>query len=74
MAPAGEKVLVHEKPKQRGSWDDHGILGYWYLIAATTATGLPSTNGEHDSDTVEFFPYVAPMPQQSSRDQAIQPV
>jgi hypothetical protein len=30
MAPPGTKVLIHEKPQQRGSWDPHGIEG-WYL-------------------------------------------
>ena len=78
LAPAGTKVLVHEKPKQRGSWDDHGIQG-WYITPSINHYRcyncyLPSTNGERDSDTVEFFPHVAPMPQQSGADQAIQAV
>ena len=78
LAPAGTRVLVHEKPKQRGSWDDHGIPG-WYIGPSLNHYRcyncyLPTTNGERDSDTVEFFPHVAPMPQQSSRDQAIQAV
>ena len=33
LAPPGTEVIVHEKPKQRGSWDDHGIKG-WYLEPA----------------------------------------
>ena len=78
LAPAGTKVLVHEKPKQRGSWDDHGIRG-WYIGPEVNHYRcyncyLPTTHGERTSDTVEFFHHVAPMPQQSSRDQAIQAV
>ena len=30
LAPPGCKVIIHEKPKQRNSWDQHGKLG-WYL-------------------------------------------
>ena len=78
LAPPGSQVLVHEKPKQRGSWDDHGLRG-WYMEPAMAhyrcyTCYIPATNGERISDTVEFFPHVAPMPQQSSRDQAIQAI
>ena len=30
LAPAGTKVLVHEKSRQRASWANHGIQG-WYV-------------------------------------------
>jgi hypothetical protein len=30
LAPPGCKVLIHEKPDQRRSWDPHGVKG-WYL-------------------------------------------
>ena len=78
LAPVGTKVLVHEKPKQRGSWVDHGIPG-WYLGPCLDHYRcyncyLPTTNGERVSDTVELFPHVAPMPKQSSADQAIQAI
>jgi len=29
MAPVGMKVVVHEKPMQRGTWDPHGVEGYY---------------------------------------------
>ena len=29
IAPPGTKVVVHEKPHQRGSWDPHGKDGYY---------------------------------------------
>ena len=71
MAPLGTKVLVHEKPKQRGSWADHGVVG-WYIGPALNhyrcyLCYIPSTNGVHVSNTVEFFPHAAPMPRLSSR-------
>jgi hypothetical protein len=30
MAPRGARIIAHEKPKQRSSWDPHGVDG-WYL-------------------------------------------
>jgi hypothetical protein len=30
MAPPGRKVIIHEKPQQRKTWDPHGTEG-WYL-------------------------------------------
>jgi hypothetical protein len=30
LAPPGCKIVVHEKPGQRASWDPHGVIG-WYL-------------------------------------------
>jgi hypothetical protein len=30
LAPPGTKVIIHEKPQQRGSWDPHSVDG-WYL-------------------------------------------
>jgi hypothetical protein len=34
MAPPGTRVIAHEKPKQRASWDPHAVDG-WYLGPAT---------------------------------------
>jgi hypothetical protein len=50
LRPPGTKVIVHEKPHQRGSWDPHGKLG-WYVGPALehyrchrchTANGSPT--------------------------------
>jgi hypothetical protein len=30
MAPPGTRVIAHKKPKQRASWDPHGVDG-WHL-------------------------------------------
>jgi Reverse transcriptase (RNA-dependent DNA polymerase) len=59
--PPGTKVVVHEKPHQRGSWDPHGKLG-WYLGPAMEhyrchRCHINTTNSERISDTVEFFPH-----------------
>ena len=29
IAPAGSKVLIHDKPSARGSWAPHGVLGFY---------------------------------------------
>ena len=29
IAPAGSKVLIHDKPGARGSWAPHGVLGFY---------------------------------------------
>jgi hypothetical protein len=60
MAPPDTKVLIHDKPQKRGSWDPNGVEG-WYLgpalqnyrcyhIFATKTKATRITN------TVEFFP------------------
>ena len=30
IAPAGMKIIIHDKPKERGSWQDRGTTG-WYI-------------------------------------------
>jgi len=76
LAPPGTKVLVHEKPKQNGTWADHGIEG-WYIRLAPNhyrcyKCYLPSTNGERISDTVEFFPTHVDMPKFGTAEQITQ--
>jgi len=63
LAPAGTKVFVHNKPKQRGSWSNHGIEG-WYIGPTLehyrcVKFYLPSTGSVRDTDTVQFFPTFA---------------
>jgi hypothetical protein len=60
LMPPGAKVIVHEKPHQRGSWEPHGKLG-WYLRLALEhywchQCHIITTNSERISNTVEFFP------------------
>ena len=78
LGPPGTRVLVHEKPRQRGTWADHGVEG-WYCAPAIHhyrcySCYIPSTNRDRISDTVEFFPTVINMPKLSSQDKAIQAI
>jgi hypothetical protein len=33
LIPPGSKIVAHEKPSQRGSWDPHGKLGRYIGLA-----------------------------------------
>jgi hypothetical protein len=75
LAPLGTKTLVHEKPKQRGTWASHGVEG-WYINHAPEhyrcyEIYITATGGTRFADTVEFFPTHCPMPATSSADVAI---
>jgi hypothetical protein len=66
MAPPGTKIVVHEKPKQRHTWDPHGVDG-WYLGRATEhyrcyRVFINKTRSERITKTVEFFPQEIEMP------------
>jgi hypothetical protein len=66
LAPPGTKILIHEKPNQRQSWDPHGVEG-WYLRPATDhyrcyRVYVNKTSAERITDTVEFFPQEIEMP------------
>ena len=60
MVPPGTKVIIHEKPLQRHSWDPHGRVEGWYLRLAMehyrcySVFTIP-TQAERNLDTVEFF-------------------
>jgi hypothetical protein len=30
LAPPGNRVIAHEKPDQRASWDPHGVDDYYF--------------------------------------------
>ena len=72
LAPLGTKVVIHERPKQRGTWSAHGQLG-WLTGPAMHhyrhfQINVSSTGGDRVSDTVEFIPTNYIMPRTSSRD------
>ena len=76
MTPPGTKILIHEKPKQRGSWTVHGEDG-WYTSPAINHYRCYhcyciSTATPRYADTVEFFPTVVQMPHPSSIELATQ--
>jgi hypothetical protein len=60
LAPAGTRIIAHEKPDQRASWDPHGLDGY-YLGPALDhnrcyQVHITKTKGTRIVDTVEFPP------------------
>jgi hypothetical protein len=74
MAPPGTKVIVHEKPKNRGTWAPHGVDG-WYVGPAMEhyrcyKCYIPATDSIRIADTVQFFPTTVPFPKLSSADNA----
>lgn len=69
IAPPGTRVVVHEKPSNRGSWDAHGVDG-WYIGPALESyrcfkTYIWSTKAERITDTLEWFPHYVNMPTSS---------
>ena len=76
LAPAGTRVILHEKPKQRNSWDYHGVEG-WYIGPSLdhyccVRCYLPSTGGVRDADTVQFFPNKIKFPKVTTEDMLVQ--
>jgi hypothetical protein len=72
LAPPGTRIIAHEKPDQRASWDPHGVDGY-YLGPALDhyrcyQVHVIKTKGTRIVDTVEFFPSKTAMPHTSSKD------
>ena len=78
LAPLGIKIIIHEKPAQRASWDLHGVDGR-YLGPAMEhyrcyRVYVTKTRAERIADTVEFPPADIPMPETSSTDRAIKAI
>ena len=66
LAPPGTRILVHEKPKQRGTWSDHGVPG-WYIGPTQehyrcVKCYIPSTDKTRIADTVQYFPHQVAFP------------
>jgi hypothetical protein len=75
MAPPGTKIIIHEKPQQRNSWDPHGAEG-WYIGPAMEhyrcyRVFTNKTKAERITDTIEFFPEHTSLPFMNSNDIAI---
>lgn len=63
IAPPGIKVLVHEKPNQRGSWAPHGVEG-WYVGPAMHHHRcydvlVKATKRVRTTDTLSWHPHKA---------------
>ena len=72
LAPPGTRVVVHEKPTDRGTWEAHGVDG-WYIGPAMESyrcfkTYIWSTKAERITDTVEWFPHHFNMPKISDSE------
>jgi hypothetical protein len=66
FAPAGIKILSHDKPGSRESWAPHGEVGF-YLGPALSHyrcynVWIQSTRSTRVTDTVEWFPVSVKMP------------
>jgi hypothetical protein len=74
FAPPGTRIVAHEKPDQRASWDPHGVYGYFFGPALDHyrcyQAHIKRTKGTSIVDTVEFFPSKMAMPHTSSKDLA----
>ena len=76
FSPLFTKVVLHEKPSQRLSWDPHGTEG-WYLGPALEYyrcyhVFVNKSKAERVTDTIEFFPQKVPMIYTTPTDVAIQ--
>ena len=64
---AGTKVLVHDRPVDRGSWADRGTEGFFINKSDERHRNykccIPGTNGIRVSNTDEFFPTCCDVPQ-----------
>jgi hypothetical protein len=72
LAPPGTKVVIHEKPQQRKTWDPHGAEG-WYLGPAMEhyrchRVFTNKTRAERITDTVEFFPQHTTVPSMTTAE------
>jgi hypothetical protein len=75
FAPPGCKIIAHEKPGKRPTWDPHGQHGYSLSPAMhhyrCQNVYISTTASERIVDTLEFFPHNYQMPQLSSTDRLL---
>ena len=72
IAPPGMKMVVHSKPSQRGSWDPHGMIGFYVGPALQHyrcfRCYIASSKSERITDTVVFLPHNIKLPSSSPED------
>ena len=72
IAPPGTKVVFHNKPGNRSTWDMRGDVGYYIGPSMHHYRCIkvykPKTRQEIDTDTVTFIPHKIPIPQFSTND------
>ena len=72
LAPPGTKIIIHDKPVIRGSWETCGYEG-WYIGPAENHYRCHTVYANHTShkqvaDTVKFFPHYGKIPYRSSTE------
>jgi hypothetical protein len=75
FARLGCKIIAHDKPANRRTWEPHFQHGY-YLGPAMhhyryQNAYISATLCERIVDTLKFFPHSSPMPQLSSTDRLL---
>ena len=69
IAPLGMKVLVHDTPEKRGSWQVHGKLGYYVgralLHYRCHTVYMVDSRATRISDCLAWFPVNIKMPSTS---------
>jgi hypothetical protein len=76
MAPPRTRIIAHETPNRRRTWDPHGQDG-WYLGPALEhyrcyTIYITKTQGDRIVETVDFFPEKITLPVPSPQDLATQ--
>jgi hypothetical protein len=74
LAPPGTRAIAYETPSQRGTWDPHGVDG-WYVGPALEhyrcyTIHVNDTGGDRTPETISFFPKKCNIPQISSAELA----
>ena len=72
LAPPGTKVVIHNKPESRASWDLNGQEG-WYIGRSPqhyrcVKCFIPRTRTEVNTDTVVFIPQKIEFPKVTTED------
>ena len=72
IAPAGTRIVIHEKSNKRATWSPHSTDA-WYIGPSLhhyccVDCYLPATHSTRIADTVEFFSDTIPFPSTSMED------
>jgi hypothetical protein len=76
MVPPGTRIIAHETPGRRNTWDPHGQYG-WYIGPALEhyrcfTVYIKKTRSNRIAEKVDFFPHQFKIPFPSSSDLATQ--
>jgi hypothetical protein len=76
LAPPGTRIIAHETPGRRNTWDPHGQDG-WYIGPALEhyrcyTVYITKTRSSRVVETIEFFPHQFKLPFPSSSELATQ--